>query len=374
MVSQEKSISILKSAIKSNKVAQAYIFHGPEGVGKLLTAINFAKTLNCMSEDVESRPCGTCNSCKKTSLYQHPDVKLYFPIPNYGKKDDSDKSSKSDSESGDDKNKSQREIDDYLSVIQAKIDTPWKDYQFDKVTAIRIEQIRALQRDILKSRVEGRKKIYILESFDTLTIQAYNAFLKTLEEPPVNTHFILICKHLMKLLPTILSRCTIIEFHSVPTEKIEHFLMDTYKTDKMKAKLYSNLCNGNVAKAICLFYDQNLDSMSLTLEFLRIVLNKDDIAFLDWIKKHFGENTKNKEIFADFIQYLIIWLNDIVLHSLHSDKMVFINQIDMIKKFTYTSEGIHAIILKLNEFAIKFQGNVNPRLLLNQIYFLLINA
>ena len=360
IIGQQKPLSVLTNALRSNKLAQAYIFHGPDGVGKLLTAITFAKALNCTAELVEDRPCQVCSSCKKTAIYQHPDVKIYFPIPNYGKKDDK--------ESGDEDNKTSKELEDYQSVIQAKIDTPWKDYQFDKVTAIRIEQIRNLQRDIFRSRFEGRKKVYIIEDFDTLTIQASNAFLKTLEEPPVNTHFILICQHITKLLPTILSRCTIIEFHRISVEKIEHLLINTFKTNQQKAKLYSKLSNGNIANAICLFYNQNLDTMTLTLEFLRTLINKDEIAFLEWMKKYFSDNSKNKEVFTDFLQYLSIWLNDIMLCSLNPEKIVFIDQIDLIKRFNYSEEEIHAMILKLDEFAKKYQGNVNQKLILNQIF------
>jgi len=78
---QEQALSVLKHAIHSGKVGQAYLFYGPEGVGKFTTALYFGMALNCQSEDLE-KPCGVCNSCKKFLQFSHPDFIYVFPTPN----------------------------------------------------------------------------------------------------------------------------------------------------------------------------------------------------------------------------------------------------------------------------------------------------
>jgi DNA polymerase III gamma/tau subunit len=81
IIGQKRVVSLLEHTLKSNRIPQAFIFHGPPGVGKFLTAITLAKTLNCKDLKENFQPCDVCSSCKKISLFQHPDLFFYFPIP-----------------------------------------------------------------------------------------------------------------------------------------------------------------------------------------------------------------------------------------------------------------------------------------------------
>jgi DNA polymerase-3 subunit delta' len=399
IIGQSKAVNILRNAIVSDKVAQAYIFHGGHGVGKLLTAFSFAKALNCLCDDVERRPCDECKSCAKIEQHNHPDVYLIFPIPNY----DMDENGVI---------KSNTEFEQYRKYIDTKISTPWQDYGFDKVTAIRIEQIRALQRNVAMSRVEGRKKVFIFENFDALTIPAANSFLKTLEEPPADTHFILTVENLSKLMPTILSRCVAVEFYPISAEKIERYLLDVLETEPVKARLYSSLSNGDLSKAITLHYNENLETLDVTVKFLEIVIKRDDLAFLEWIDKYFVKASKNIDVFMSFVQYLYLWLNDLQLitslpfaatvdenkdtsqpppnpsnlegrclcasHNYFSEiihqpnTIVFVNQMDLLKEFLAKNpnifERIPSMLLELDEYLQRLHGNVNQKLILAQIY------
>ena len=125
IICQDKAKNILNNAVKSDRISQGYIFHGPNGVGKLLTAFSFAKALNCLDDDIQARPCNFCSSCKKIDKFIHPDIKFYFPIPNY----DMDENGVI---------KSKTEWEQYQKYVETKINTPWKDYNFDKVTARRL--------------------------------------------------------------------------------------------------------------------------------------------------------------------------------------------------------------------------------------------
>jgi DNA polymerase-3 subunit delta' len=268
--------------------------------------------------------------------------------------------------------KSNADWESYQKYIETKIKTPYKNYTFDKVTAIRIEQIRALQNDIMMSRFEGRKKVYIFENFDSLTTQGANAFLKTLEEPPDDAHFILTVNNLNKLLPTILSRCLTVEFYPISEDKIESFLLNNKNADPQDARLYSRLANGSIEKALCLLNDNNIENMNVTFDFLQIVLNHDELAFFDWMETNFAKSSKNTDLFKNFIQYLQLWLNDLQLYSLNKNKIVFINQLDLLSQYVNKSpqflEFIPSLFKELDDFQLKFSGNINPKLILTQIY------
>ncbi|MCL2065077.1 MAG: hypothetical protein FWG98_12020 [Candidatus Cloacimonetes bacterium] len=392
IVGQDRAINLLKNAIISGRIAQGYIFYGIEGVGKLTTALTFAKIINCkrisplipsdevrQAEEIEIRPCNSCSSCNKIDNFIHPDVKFYFSIPNFDLDEYGYVKLKAIHEKDPEKN---ADWVSYQNYIKSKINTPWKDHIFDKTTAIRIEQIRGLQKDILLSKYEGEKKVYIIEGFDSLTAQASNAFLKTLEEPPADTHFILIVNNIEKLLPTILSRCVKIKFHNISTNIIENYLSNVLQAESLKARLFSRLANGSLKNAINLYYDENLKIMDITIEFLNIVLASDDIAYLNWIEINFLKEKKNTEIFNSFIQYLCLWVKDLQVYNLLAsgepqgkligDSLVFINQIELMEKYIlknrYFSELVSNLLLELDEYVIKSTGNVNQKLILSQVY------
>ncbi|UCD54594.1 MAG: DNA polymerase III subunit delta' [Candidatus Omnitrophota bacterium] len=151
---------ILKEGIRRNRIFSTYLFIGPGGSGKLEAATNLAKAVNCLGEN--NKPCGICLSCNKINSQVHPDV--FFVEPK------------------------------------------------DGVSSIGIDQIReVISRANLKP-YEGKSKVFIINNANSMNIQASNAFLKTLEEPPENTIFILISPSKELLLSTIVSRCHMIRF------------------------------------------------------------------------------------------------------------------------------------------------------------------
>lgn len=377
LIGQSNAVNILSHSIMNDKVSQAYIFYGPPGTGKIFAAFEFAKALNChnlkridLMKNVPdeyvnfSLPCNECISCKKISTYNHPDIKYIFPIPNY----DLDENGVVKS------NQEFNEVKDYLNN---RINSPWKEFHFEKATAIRIEQIRALQREISLSSYEGNKKVYIFENFDTLTTSASNAFLKTLEEPPKDTHFILTVDSLNNLLPTIISRCQKIEFHHISTELIEKYLVDKLYIEPINARLYSRLSNGNFEKAINMSQNDDTQTMDMTIAFLQIVISNDDHEFLQWLDKHFGKNTKNQDLLKSFVEYLNLWISDLQMFNLCQHKLIFINHINLISHFYVKNPLLLEILpelqLKLDDFLKKLNGNVNQKLILVQVYHTFLN-
>ncbi|MDP3790277.1 MAG: DNA polymerase III subunit [Candidatus Omnitrophota bacterium] len=165
---QETAVRCLRSAIKNGRVAHAYIFAGPRASGRSLLAKNFAKALNC--SDPENFPCDTCNSCMKIDKDIYPDVKS---VAAHGRGGD-----------------------------------------------IVIEEIRNIESGIILKPYEGRYKVFIIKDAHLMNAAAANSFLKTLEEPPVNSVLILITERPSDLVPTIASRCQIIRFRPAGADTI----------------------------------------------------------------------------------------------------------------------------------------------------------
>jgi len=374
IIAQQRSIGAIQNAIHTGKLPQAYIFSGPAGTGKLLTAFTLAKAINCQNPDEDARPCNTCASCQKINNFMHPDITFIFPTPNFDldEKGAVIKIKKKDEIQEDLKDKDAKQ---YLAYIEAKKTTPYKNYTFDTATAIRIEQIRGLHYGAFQGRHEAKYKVIIVEDCDKLTRQAANAFLKTLEEPPPNTLFIFTCENKLNLLPTILSRCICLNFTAIPPDKIEAFLLQSLYCQPHKARLYSRLAKGNLERAICLHYDENLSGMDSTINLLNIVLSGDDIAFMTWIDDNFPKTAKNANTFEDIIQYLTLWLKDLQVYPLNPQEIVFVNHTELIERFLATNpctgDAVRDMTMQLNGFLQKAQGNVSLKLILCQVYFML---
>lgn len=190
----EHNIKALKRSIENGRVHHAYIFSGPEGVGKKLTAMALAKTLNCL--EAHGDFCGHCASCKKIETGNHPDVKIIEP-----------------------------------------------DGQL-----IKIDQIRELQKDLQFRPFEGKKRVFIIDGADRMGLPASNSILKTLEEPPRDSVLILITSNFHALLPTVVSRCQRLSFSSLPISVIEKMLVE--KKGAGVAHIVAAISEGSIGRAL----------------------------------------------------------------------------------------------------------------------------
>lgn len=166
VIGQEHITQTLKNAIRNNKLAHAFLFCGPRGVGKTTCARILAKTINCTNLTPEIEACNECESCKTFNQ-----------------------------------------------------NTSFNIYELDAASNNSVDDIRALTEQVRYAPQGAKYKIYIIDEVHMLSSQAFNAFLKTLEEPPPYAKFILATTERHKILPTILSRCQVFDFHRI---KIEH--------------------------------------------------------------------------------------------------------------------------------------------------------
>lgn len=170
---QDQITQILKNSIDMNRIAHAYLFCGPRGVGKTSLARIFAKSMNCLEEDKAKRPCNVCENCIQITNGSSADV-----------------------------------------------------IEIDGASNTGVEDIRDLQKELMYATSNSRYKIYIIDEVHMLSKNAFNALLKTLEEPPDNVIFIFATTEPHKVLPTIISRCQRYDFKRIPIKKIVARLQD----------------------------------------------------------------------------------------------------------------------------------------------------
>ena len=180
LVGQAHVTRTLKNAVEQNRLAHAYLFVGPRGIGKTSTARILAKALNCIQGPTIT-PCGVCDSCKEITGGNSLDVLEIDGASNNG-----------------------------------------------------VEQVRELRDNVRYAPVKGKYKIYVIDEVHMLTPQAFNALLKTLEEPPEHVKFIFATTEPQKVLPTILSRCQRFDLHRIPANLIAQHLQFIAKKEKVE--------------------------------------------------------------------------------------------------------------------------------------------
>ncbi len=184
VVGQTSITTTLKNAIKNNHLAQAYLFCGPRGVGKTTCARIFAKTINCKNLDENVEPCNNCESCESFSQNRSYNI-----------------------------------------------------HELDAASNNSVEDIRNLIEQVRIPPQVGKYSIYIIDEVHMLSSQAFNAFLKTLEEPPAHAIFILATTEKHKIIPTILSRCQIFDFNRIKVDDTVDYLEYIAKNENITYEL-----------------------------------------------------------------------------------------------------------------------------------------
>lgn len=211
---QSRAIDRLRAALQRGTVHHAYLFVGPEGVGKELTARAFAMALLCPERPNEG--CGACSTCTRIERGSHPDVQVTMP--------------------------------EALRVARGL--AARSDFERTPSQAVKVEQIRALQERLSLHALESKRKVAILLSAEQLNDAAQNAFLKTLEEPPAETTLILVSTSSDSLLPTIRSRCAQVPFGPLPRALIAERVAKEKKLDPPTAELVAELSEGSLGRAL----------------------------------------------------------------------------------------------------------------------------
>lgn len=304
---QDSAINYLKAALRNDRISHAYIFSGPDGVGKMLAALNFAKAINCA--DVKSgSPCDQCPSCKKIDNSSHPDV----------------------------------------FILKAREDGG----------AIKIEDVRALIKDAYLRPFEAKKKVYIIDSAQEMKHEAANALLKILEEPPADSIIILLTENIKALFQTIVSRSQVVRFFPLKLKEIEAILVKEHSLKAEDARILSHLSGGKLGEALA-FKDGDL------LTKRAILINK----ISSRLKADLDFDDIPKEDIRVYLDMMLAWYSDILnLKAGGGDYMlVNIDKKDIIsneaKRLSY--EKIEEIIEGLIATIKNIDQNANQKLALS---------
>lgn len=257
IIGQEHMTGHLQNAIRMGKVSHAYIIQGEAGSGKKLLADTFAAALQCEEGGME--PCGRCQSCKQAVSGNHPDIRR---------------------------------------VTHEK-------------ASISVDDIRLqLNNDILVKPYSRPYKVYIIDEAEKMTEQAQNAMLKTIEEPPAYAVILLLTVNAKLLLPTILSRCILLNVRPVARGQITKLLTEHYGIAGFMADVAADFADGVPGKAIA--YAQSGEFVNLKDEVIRLLRRLDSMP-AEEIYKKVKEWAGSKTAIPDILSLIQLWYRDILV-------------------------------------------------------------
>ncbi|RKU27857.1 DNA polymerase III subunit delta' [Candidatus Poribacteria bacterium] len=248
IIGHKKIVSQLQNAVKTERIAGAYIFSGIKGVGKETVAMYFARLILCENEDKRTIPCQACRGCRKIENGNHPDLRIIRPDG----------------------------------------------------SQIKIGQIRELQQEIHYQPIDAERKIYIFINSERMNIEAANSLLKTLEEPPSVSTIVLLTENIESILPTIRSRCQVLPFYPLTEQELTESLIDRFAIDKQTASSIAILSGGVVGNAISLIEQDSIDEESVP----EILFETDTLAAFRLAEEFEGN--------LESLDTLISWYRDLL--------------------------------------------------------------
>lgn len=320
VIGQNRVKSLLKQILSSGKIPGAFLFEGPEGVGKDAMAIGLAMTLNCEKGGIE--PCGTCPSCRQAALLQHPNIRLIFPLPR------GDNETK---DSGPLDRLDEKTMKKVREEISLKARDPYHRISIPKAQVIKISSIReVIREDSLSLYQRGRRVVIVMQAEEVGTESA-NALLKVLEEPNPGTVFILTTSKRSSLLPTIVSRCQSLRFDLLSEDEVAAALVERHKLVPADAKLKARLAAGSYSKAVELLETDTMEIRDEALDMLRDVATSNYSQISSRAKK--ALESRDISRIETLFKMLQIWLRDTaIVHFGSSDQVINQDKLETLEK------------------------------------------
>lgn len=309
--------AMLKRTAQKERGFNAYIFNGEKGCGKGSMAKLFAMSMLC--EKHTGEPCMVCPSCKKALSNNQPDIIFV---------------------------------------------------RHEKEGSIGVDEVRRQLVDDISIRPFGGKyKIYIIPDASLMTIQAQNAILKTLEEPPQYAIIILLADNMNAFLPTIISRCYTINFNPLSDSVVEEYLKNDLQISEYYAKIYAALSMGKIGTAIKIASSEDFTrKMQESIQILRNSKGMENFERIEITKRI----SSNKNEIFDYLDVFTIWFRDVLYYKATRDNegVVLKEERSAIKKRAEVSsyEGIQKILEAIDIARTRLNANVNPELVLELLF------
>ncbi len=316
IIGHQDIISLLRKAVDTGRVAHAYLFAGPAGVGKGTVARAFARALLCR-QPRQGDACGQCRDCRQAAQGNHPDLIFVQPTPN----------------------------------------------------TIKIDQVREIQQRFALTPYQGFRQVGVIEQAETMTAEAANCFLKTLEEPQGESVFILLSDQPYLLLPTVVSRCQQIFFHFLSFGEVVEGLVALAGLERAKAELPAALSGGSLGRAVKLAAQGNLTGQRKKAFTAAAALTEAFSGEALRLAQNFaGEREEVHLLF----ETLLLWYRDLLVWRVSGDEKLLVNRdfLPLIRQEAKncTTSRIIDIIYKVEQAKNRLRANANPRLTVEVLF------
>lgn len=357
----------LRGVVASRRYSNAYLFHGPPGVGKGTAALAFARAILCdrVVPADDSAPslfdaapaparddapaddaCGRCNACAKSATLQHPDLKFLFPV------------------SGE-----ERELDEtVMNTIAAVREDPLFVFGYDKAASIRLSITRDLLRELAFKPFEAERRVVVVRDADRMREDQYSALLKTVEEPGAATVWVLTTARASRLPATIRSRCQKVRFLPLPEAEVIAFLETRAGVGTAAARMLAALSGGSLARSLAL---RDQDPVALRNQALALVdpaQRGDAAGLLKAVQGLTKFGKAGRETLRLMIEFQELWQRDLLRARYGATRDELVNR-DVESRLRREAEQVDATeirrrLMVLEEALRAIEGNVTPELAL----------
>ena len=369
LLGQNEVSSFLKGVVTRGRFANAYLFHGPAGVGKCTAAFAFARAMMCertagaaaaapdLFAAASSGPtasaeaatprgdaCGACAACVKSAQLQHPDLRFLFPV------------------SGEEK--------DLESTVQETVAALRSDplfvFTYERAASIRLSLTRELLRELAYKPFEAARRVVVVRDADRMREDQYSALLKSIEEPGASTVWILTTARPSRLPATIRSRCQRVRFAPLPEPMLREFLVERTEAPEPEARMLAALCGGSLARALALRDAEPLKLRDQALALLEPALRGDPAALwraTQGLTRFGGGGRERLRLLIEFHQ---LWLRDLLRARYGAPREALVHR-DREAEIRRLAPGADAAevrrrLLVLEEVLRAIEGNVTPEL------------
>jgi len=379
LLGQPEASTFLRGVVGSGRLANAYLFHGPSGVGKGTAALAFARALLCEHAPpdptakasasaaapslFDAAPaaapgpapapatpaddaCGRCGACLKSAALQHPDLKFLFPV------------------SGEEK-----ELDNTIGETLAALrEDPWFVFQYEKAASIRLSLTRELLRELAYKPYEATRRVVVVRDAERMREDQYSALLKSIEEPGASTVWVLTTARLARLPATIRSRCQRVRFAPLGEPLIATTLETALAVPKLHARMLAALSGGSLARAIVLRDEDPVKSRNEALALLEPALRGDGPGLWKAAQGYTKYGKAGRETLRRLIEFHHLWLRDLLRARYDAPREALVNrdrENDLRRQAAQLdATEIRRRLMVLEEMLRAIEGNVSADLTL----------
>lgn len=317
LIGHSKQLQSMRAALANQRLHHAYLFTGPEGVGKRTIALALAKAVHC--SELTGDYCGRCVNCASIIDSNHPDVRFVQTLP--GKKE------------------------------------------------ISIQQVREIERELRFRSFSGKRKIAIVDPAASMNVAAQNALLKTLEEPPENSLIVLVTPNAGGLLPTLRSRCLRLSFAPLSRAQVAAFLQAEQKIKAEEAEVLAAMSMGSIGVAVNLDQQALSEKRRIWTGMLSALKAKDYQGAMAAAEAL----AASREEALEFLNWAESWYRDLLIHGVtrEADELVNLDMLPQIEQHSAEFGAKRALgaLARITEATAGIQRNLNRRMVLERFLF-----